>query len=571
MINEQLMLANHVFSNRGAFAIFLGSGISRPAGIATGWEILAQLISRLAILEKEQMKPSPEEWYKSKYGIMPGYSQIIEKLTSTSEERVNLLRPFFEATDSERDEGLKQPTNAHRYIAKLVQKGYIKVIVTTNFDRLMENALREIGLEATIISNPNHIDNVMPLIHSSITIIKINGDYLDTKFLNIEAELGSYDNRLVEYLKFVFENFGLITSGWSATWDIALKDILHSANKFRFSNYFTYITNSPELLEMAASRKGKALQIIDANHFFQELYENVEALESGIKDDPLSKPIALARLKKYIERPDQRIPLYELVSRELDTAYKAINFQSFPNPDEASVRKVIEFDLASLNTIASLSIQGIHWGNEVHHNTWLQVVSKFAHPVRHSTSYAIWSSLAYLPALVLFYGTGISALHAKDYTLLKKLFYIQINNPYRDGEKASIYQFIQAEEIIEGRQLNKIMGTNQYVPHSELLFKYYKHQFDQWMPAESSFEELFDTYELLFSLMCIKIQGKAWFPKGRYIYRRRDSQNIIYSKLKEFHEQKEALDWIEKGLFKDVNEMTECYNYFNQEVTQFRH
>ena len=38
-----------------------------------------------------------------------------------------------------------------RAIARLVRSGHVRVIVTTNFDRLMENALREEGIEPTVV------------------------------------------------------------------------------------------------------------------------------------------------------------------------------------------------------------------------------------------------------------------------------------------------------------------------------------------------------------------------------------------------------------------------------------
>src|SRR5437763_409872 len=137
MIDDKLLLAHNVFSNKAAYAVLLASGVSRPAGIPTGWEVLLQLINRLAQLESEKISADPAEWYEKKYSTAPDYSKVIEQLTSTEVERVNLLRPFFEASKDEISEGLKQPTPAHRAIARLVQLGYIKVIVTTNFDRLM--------------------------------------------------------------------------------------------------------------------------------------------------------------------------------------------------------------------------------------------------------------------------------------------------------------------------------------------------------------------------------------------------------------------------------------------------
>lgn len=38
-------------------------------------------------------------------------------------------------------------------IARLVAAGHVRVIITTNFDRLIENALREHGVEPTVIAS----------------------------------------------------------------------------------------------------------------------------------------------------------------------------------------------------------------------------------------------------------------------------------------------------------------------------------------------------------------------------------------------------------------------------------
>ena len=54
-------------------------------------------------------------------------------------------------SDQEREEGEKEPTLAHRAIAELAAQGFIKVIITTNFDRLVETALREEGVEPTVL------------------------------------------------------------------------------------------------------------------------------------------------------------------------------------------------------------------------------------------------------------------------------------------------------------------------------------------------------------------------------------------------------------------------------------
>ena len=54
-------------------------------------------------------------------------------------DRTEIRALSVEPTDAEREQGLKVATAAHRAIAQLVRDGYVRVIVTTNFDRLMEH------------------------------------------------------------------------------------------------------------------------------------------------------------------------------------------------------------------------------------------------------------------------------------------------------------------------------------------------------------------------------------------------------------------------------------------------
>ena len=112
----------------------------------TGWDITLDLIRKLAAASGESAEPDPEEWYREKYEEAPDYSKLIGALARTRAERQQLLRPYFEPNAQEREEGIKQPTAAHEAIAKLVAQGFVKVIITTNFDRLIEKALEEEGV-----------------------------------------------------------------------------------------------------------------------------------------------------------------------------------------------------------------------------------------------------------------------------------------------------------------------------------------------------------------------------------------------------------------------------------------
>jgi len=69
------------------------------------------------------------------------------------------LHSYIELTERGREEGKKIPTPAHKALADLVRAGYVRVIVTTNFDRLMENTLRERGVEPTIVASADALEN----------------------------------------------------------------------------------------------------------------------------------------------------------------------------------------------------------------------------------------------------------------------------------------------------------------------------------------------------------------------------------------------------------------------------
>ena len=139
MIEPVHSLAFSIQANPGVYAVLVGSGISRAAQIPTGWEITLDLVRKLAKLSDERCEPDPARWYREKFGKEADYSDLLAELAKTQAERQQLLHPYWEPNEQEREEEAKQPTAAHRAIAVLAAQGFIKVILTTNFDQLMEN------------------------------------------------------------------------------------------------------------------------------------------------------------------------------------------------------------------------------------------------------------------------------------------------------------------------------------------------------------------------------------------------------------------------------------------------
>jgi len=169
-------LAFSVFENPGVYALLLGSGISRAAQIPTGWEITLDLVRRAAKLEGVVEQSNWTEWYRATHGEEPNYSDLLDSLSSTSTERRSILHSYIEPTEQDLADGRRVPTTAHRAVARLVQLGFVRVILTTNFDRLLEQAIRSVGIEPTVISSDDDLLGAVPLIHSRCYVIKIHGD-----------------------------------------------------------------------------------------------------------------------------------------------------------------------------------------------------------------------------------------------------------------------------------------------------------------------------------------------------------------------------------------------------------
>ncbi len=147
-----LQLAFSIYNNPGVYSLLLGSGVSRAARIMTGQEIMNDLICQVATVQGEELPETPYAWFKEKLKQDPTYDGLLEAMGQSSFERNALLRPYFEPNDDERQKGDKMPTAAHQAIAQLIKQGYIRAILTTNFDRLLEQALADIGVSPSVIT-----------------------------------------------------------------------------------------------------------------------------------------------------------------------------------------------------------------------------------------------------------------------------------------------------------------------------------------------------------------------------------------------------------------------------------
>lgn len=562
MIDPIISLAFSIHSKKGIYALLLGSGASRAAGIPTGWEIVLDLIRKLATTTNENCEPDPVEWYISKYSEEPDYSKILEYIAKSATIRNQILRSYFEPNEEEREPGLKKPTQAHRSIANLVKSGFIRVILTTNFDRLIERALEEVGIIPTIISTPDAIKGALPLTHTECMVIKLHGDYLDTRIKNSPKELEKYNQPLNKLLDRIFHEYGLVVCGWSAEWDTALREALKRCKSHRFQTFWMIRGKQEDKTKkLIQLRQAEEIIIKDADTFFKELEEKVLALQEFDRPHPLSVKAAITTLKKYLRDDSQDIRLQEMITEEVERLYQKLSPENFPvnnYPTSEELLKRIQLYNSYTETLLAIMINGCYWGKESHEHLWIKCLQRIATPSGEKEVYKIWNGLRLYPALLLLYGGGISSIVAEKYSTFSSLLYKPklrlVNQEY------PILFCLIPEKVIGGDSLSQI-GIKKPLFLNESIFKAIREPIRTFLPSDIDCQRFFDRFEYFHALVYADFRQKQrddiWGPVGIFAFREYYgdiTENFIPAELSKEIEQEQLDaddDWppLKAGLF----------------------
>jgi hypothetical protein len=421
MTDPVTALSFSIFENKGAYAVLLGSGVSRAAQIPTGWEITLDLVRRVALLNGVKEQSDWAAWYRKKHKADPSYSEQLAALTGSPEERRSIIHSYIEPTEEDFKEGRKVPTPAHRAIAHLVRAGFIRVILTTNFDRLMENALRDEGVEPTVIKSDDDLKGAVPLVHSRCYMVKLHGDYLDIRIKNTEDELASYSPEMNATLDRIIDEHGLIVCGWSADWDEALRSALTRAPNRRYTTFWAARGEpSGAAQDLIGHRAAKVIQITDADSFFSKVEAQVSIQAETQRAHPESTALIVGSAKKYLARSEHRIQLAELVGetqRRLQTAASAEEFAVQGNWSQDEFRqRVVRYEAISEPLVRLLGVMG-RWGDGSEFGLVADVLQDLSF-VKTTGGLEAWIELRTYPAVLALYGYGIGALAGRRLDVL---------------------------------------------------------------------------------------------------------------------------------------------------------
>lgn len=531
-----IQLAFSVFENRGVFALLLGSGISRAAQIPTGWEITLDLVRRVALAQGESEQPDWAAWYREKTAQEPNYSILLKELASSQEERRAIVHRYIEPNEEDRREGRKLPTAAHHAIAELIESGYIRVIVTTNFDRLMENALRERGIEPTVVTSVDALRGAEPLTHTSCYILKLHGDYKDARILNTDEELNGYASEYDGLLDRIFDEHGLVVCGWSGEWDHALRAAFLRAPNRRYSVFWAACGQLGDgAQELVHHRAARVVTIPDADGFFKNLVQRVTILEETHQQNPRNVDMLIGSAKRQLARPEFRIQLDELFSDETERVEETLDNAAFnPNMEVTA----LQFSLrarkyeASVEALACmLGVLG-RWGSDIHSNMALDVITALVqNAAKQSSGLVVYLNLRRYPAVLAFTAYCLGLTRATRWQALHQAFNspIDIGGGTRCRMVDALFQDVASADNLwqtfEGLQQAE-------APVSNHLYEIFRAWSKRFAGLDPDFEATYACFEVLgglahlesnandriqqaLALIPNRQQNFVWFPLAR--------------------------------------------------------
>lgn len=153
-------------------AIFCGAGISFNSGLPLAADLILYVLDVMKVSNSDAIKilssNLPFEWFIQ---------------TLKDEENVDRILDIFSKGE---------PNTNHKFIAGLIQKGFVKTILTTNFDTLVEKALIDLGLidnvDFQVYSTETQFGNI-DWENGTVKIIKIHGCITNKSEMAITLEL----------------------------------------------------------------------------------------------------------------------------------------------------------------------------------------------------------------------------------------------------------------------------------------------------------------------------------------------------------------------------------------------
>ena len=291
--------------------------------------------------------------------------------------------------------------------------------------------------------------------------------------------------------------------------------------------------------------------------------------------DPIAEE-QLGLFKEYLSEPRFRIKLDDLVNANVRAALMEIGEAKFPlgarftSGQDVAVRlKAYEDAIKPLQANAVLLGK---WSTTDHRPTVMNLMARMTdNCVKPLNGDTICLSMRWYPLSLLAYSAGMAALSAENYVAFAAIHTKRINTRTRragDTAVPIIVAIVDAMlDLAEANIWKALPGHDRHhTPQSEYLFKTLQPVLDDLLLLGGSYDQLFDHYEILRTLMYADLTDGGRGPIGRFGWKHTSqmSDGSPYASLRtEADQNRDQWGPITAGLFRG------SYERFNQVATKF--
>ena len=278
----------------------------------------------------------------------------------------------------------RRPTAAHRGLARLAQQGFVLVFLTTNFDRLIEEAFAEVGLVPSVWSTPAAVEGGLPQVHTGLVLVKLHGDYLDPSIKSrTPAELDSYEPAVDHLLAEVFSTFGLLVRGGRPRRRTPVDS--ERGRTRRFTCWWTTRDGLTDGARLLTSHCGAEIVPIEsADAYFGRLADACDALHSLNRRQPASIEIAVASAKREFDGQQRAVSVHDRLRDELQRIAELPMYTPSSDYPAAEHGQRLEGVAAEIELTVALVAVTAYWGTEDADDWWMDDIERLGRFVRGS-------------------------------------------------------------------------------------------------------------------------------------------------------------------------------------------
>ncbi|WP_139000234.1 SIR2 family protein [Rhodococcus zopfii] len=439
-----LPLAFSLHDDPGTYALIAGAGISFGA-VPVAWEVFTDLIIRIAQTHGTELhRDTAESWYQKQFSTEPTYEGVLEQLGPTPAARKAILREAFEPGGQ-----LPKPTNAHRAVAQLMKAGAIQIVVTMNFDRLFEQALRDEDVEPEIVATEAAATAIGPLHQVRACIIHLHGEYKDSESMrNTIDELSAYPPRMQALIDQIASEYGLIIAGWSAEYDPVLRSTIetHYPRRYRAVRIDPFDLKD-KAREALTRLQGTPIRA-SADEAFSHLADAVNSLATRHARNPLTLPVAIDTAKRELSGGHTAISLHDRLHAEFRRLHNLEDLSRTDGTDDEYMALVARLEEASAVAVGLVAVLA-YWGTADTDRWWIDEIARFAHVTPASSSNtAVWKARRVIGNRLL-YAAEIGAVAARRYETFRDLAQLTTPSYISRGDHDSVFEVCAANTTYE--------------------------------------------------------------------------------------------------------------------------